>query len=178
MARKSRVSYEKTALVTPHEFLQKSHENSKFLLLGSKGFCKAVLVCRLCALKTSISLGTWFLYRVYPIRKPSVAEILHSLFTYTPVRDDPNDNRCTYNIDNQYCLLLNIFRRYFVFRYKTHIILILSFKSYPIFEHLTSFMEQLLMYFERHKRMETNVVKGHFATKSFWPWDVSGPRLF
>ena len=33
---------------------------------------------------------------------------MHSLFTYTPVRDDPNDNRCTYNIDNQYCLLLNI----------------------------------------------------------------------
>ena len=86
----------------------KSHENSKFLLLGSKGFCKAVLVCRLRALKTSISLGTWFLYRVYPIRKPSVAEILHSLFTYTPVRDDPNDNRCTYNIGNQYCLLLKI----------------------------------------------------------------------
>ena len=108
MARKSRVSYEKTALVTPHEFLQKSHENLKFLLLGSKGFCKAVLVCRLRALKTSISLGTWFLYRVYPIRKPSVTEILHSLFTYTPIRDDPNDNRCTYNIDNQYCLLLNI----------------------------------------------------------------------
>ena len=71
-------------------------------------FCKAVLVCRLRALKTSISLGTWFLYRIYPIRKPSVTEILHSLFTYTPVRDDPNDNRCTYNIDNQYCLLLNI----------------------------------------------------------------------
>ena len=70
------------------------------------------------------------------------------------------------------------FRRYFIFRYKTHIILILSFKRYPIFEHLTSFMEQLLMYFRRHKRMETNVVKGHFATKSFRPWDVSGPRLF
>ena len=70
------------------------------------------------------------------------------------------------------------FRRYFVFRYKTHIILILSFKGYPIFEHLTSFMEQLLMYFGRHKRMETNVVKGHFATKLFRPWDVSGPRLF
>ena len=34
-------------------------------------------------------------------------------------------------------------------------------------------MEQLLMYFGRHKRMETNVVKGHFATKSFWP-----PRCF
>ena len=50
-----------------------------------------------------------------------------------------------------------------------HIILILSFKSYPIFEHLTSFMEQLLMYFGRHKQMETNMVKGHFATKSFWP---------
>ena len=59
-----------------------------------------------------------------------------------------------------------------------HIILILSFKSYPIFEHLTSFMEQLLMYFGRHKRMETNMVMGHFATKSFRPWDVSGPRLF
>ena len=27
----------KTALVTPHKFLQKSHENLKFLLLGSKG---------------------------------------------------------------------------------------------------------------------------------------------
>ena len=71
-------------------------------------FCKAVLVCRLCALKTLISLGTGFLYRVYPIRKPSVAEILLSLFIYTMVRDDPNDNRCTYNIDSQYCLLLNI----------------------------------------------------------------------
>ena len=59
-----------------------------------------------------------------------------------------------------------------------HIILILSFKSYLIFEHLTSFMEQLLMYFGRHKRMETNVVKGHFATKSFRPRDVTGPRLF
>ena len=33
---------------------------------------------------------------------------MHSLFTYTPARDDPNDNRCTYNTDNQYCLLLNI----------------------------------------------------------------------
>ena len=70
------------------------------------------------------------------------------------------------------------FRRYFVFRYKTHIILILSFKSYPIFEHLTSFMEQSFMYFRKHKRIETKVVKGHFATKSFRPWDVSGPRLF
>ena len=89
-------------------FCKKSHENLKFLLLGSKGFCKAVLVCHLRALKTLISLGTWFLYRVYQIRKPSVTEILHSLFTYTPVRDDPNDNRCTYNIDSQYCLLLNI----------------------------------------------------------------------
>ena len=48
------------------------------------------------------------LIHVRSIRKPGVAEILHSLFTYTPVRDDPNDNRCTYNIDNQYCLLLNI----------------------------------------------------------------------
>ena len=36
---------------------------------------------------------TWHLVplSVYPIRKPSVADILHSLFTYTPVRDDPND---------------------------------------------------------------------------------------
>ena len=39
-------------------------------------------------------------------------------------------------------------------------------------------MEQLLMYFGRHKQMETNVVKGHFATKSFRHWDVSGLRLF
>ena len=53
---------------------------------------------------------TWLLIPLsgYPIRKPSVSEILHSLFIYTPVRDDPNDNRCTYNIDNQYCLMLNI----------------------------------------------------------------------
>ena len=53
-----------------------------------------------------------------------------------------------------------------------HIILILSFKSYPVFEHLTSFMEQLLMYFGRHKRMETNVVKdisppNHFGPETF-----------
>ena len=96
-------------------FCKKSHENSKFLLLGSKGFCKAVLVCRLrflqsctCVSFTGIKNINWFLYRVYPVRKPSVAEILHSLFTYTLVRDDLNDNRCTYNIDNQYCLLLNI----------------------------------------------------------------------
>ena len=54
-----------------------------------------------------------------------------------------------------------------------HIVSILSFKSYPIFEHLTSFMEQLLMYFGRHKQMETNVVKGQFTTKSFRP-----PRCF
>ena len=67
-------------------------------------------------------------------------------------------------------LTAKYFRRYFVFRYKTHIILILSFKTYPIFEHLTSFMEQLLLYFRRHKRKETNVVKGHFATK-FRPLD-------
>ena len=33
-----------------------------------KRFCKAVLVCRLRALKTSISLGTWFFYRVFPVR--------------------------------------------------------------------------------------------------------------
>ena len=59
-----------------------------------------------------------------------------------------------------------------------HIILILSFKNYPIFEHLTFFMEQLLMYFRRHKRKETNVVKGHLATKSFRPLDVSAPRHF
>ena len=51
-------------------------------------------------------------------------------------------------------------------------------KYYPIFEHLTSFMEQLLMYFRRHKRKETNVVKGHFATKSFRPLEVSAPRYF
>ena len=89
-------------------FCKKVTKISKFLLLGSKGFCKAALLCHLRALKTSISLGTWFLYRVYPIRKPSVAVILHSLFTYTSVRDDPNDNWCTNNIDNQYCLLLNI----------------------------------------------------------------------
>ena len=43
MARKSRVSYEKIALVMPHEFLQKSHENFKFLLLGSKVFAKLYL---------------------------------------------------------------------------------------------------------------------------------------
>ena len=34
------------------------------------------------------------------------------------------------------------------------------------------------MYFRRHKRKETNVVKGHFATKSFQPLDVSAPRHF
>ena len=33
-----------------------------------KLFCKAVLVYRLRALKTSVSLGTWFLYRVFPVR--------------------------------------------------------------------------------------------------------------
>ena len=107
----NRGSITKKQLWSRHtNFLQKCHENLKFLLLGSKSFCKAVLVCRLGALKTSISLGTRFLYRVNPIRKPSVAEILRSLFVYTPVRDDPNDNRCTYNTDKQYSLLLNILR--------------------------------------------------------------------
>ena len=66
----------------------------------------------------------------------SVAEILHSLFTYTLVRGVLNDNRCTYNIDNQYCLLLNILGDTSLY---TDTILILSFESYPIFEHLTSF---------------------------------------
>ena len=75
-------------------------------------------------------------------------------------------------------LTAKYFRRYFVFRYKTHIILILSFKNYPIFEHLTSFMEQLLMYFQRHKHKETNEVKGHFAPKWFRPLDVLAPRHF
>ena len=67
-----------------------------------KGFLQSCTCVSLTCIKNIniISLGTWFLYRVYPITKPSVAEILHSLFTYTPVRDDPNDNRCTYNIDN------------------------------------------------------------------------------
>ena len=106
---KNRGSVTKKQLWSRHtNFCKKSHENLKFLLLGSKSFCKAVLVCLLRALKTSISLGTWFLYRIYQIRKPSVSEMLHSLFIYTPVRDDPNDNRCTYNIDKQYCLMLNI----------------------------------------------------------------------
>ena len=39
----TRVSYEKIALVTPHEFLQKSHKNLKFLLLGSNLFAKLYL---------------------------------------------------------------------------------------------------------------------------------------
>ena len=70
------------------------------------------------------------------------------------------------------------FRRYFVFRYKTHIILILSFKSYLVFEHLTSFMEQLLMYFGRHKRMETNVVKDNSPPNHFGPETFRDQGLF
>ena len=134
-----------------------------------KGFFQSCTCVSLTGIK-NINIS-WHLIPLsdYPIRKPSVAEILHSLFTYTPVRDDPNDNRCTYNIDNQYCLLLNILGHTSF----SGIILILSFKSYPIFKHLTSFMEQLLMYFGRHKQMETNVVKGQFTTKSFRP-----PRRF
>ena len=73
-----------------------------------KGFLQSCTWVSLTCIK-NINI-TWHLIPLsgYPIRKPSVAEMWHSLFTYTPVRDDPNDNRCTYNIDNQYCLLFNI----------------------------------------------------------------------
>ena len=76
------------------------------------------------------------------------------------------------------CIAAKYFRRYFVFRYKTHIILILSFKSYPIFEQLTSFMEQLLMHFGRHKRMETNVVKDSSPPNYFGPETFRDKGLF
>ena len=124
------------------------------------------------ALKTSISLRTWFLNRVYPIRKPSVAEILQFVYLYTGQRK--SEWQEVYLQHWQSVLFTaKYFRRYFVFRYKTHIILILSFKSYPIFEHLTSFMEQLLMYFRRHKWMETNMVKGHSLQPNHF-----GPETF
>ena len=104
-------------------------------------------------------------------------DIAQFVYLYTGQR---SSKRQQVHLQHRQSVLLTAkyFRRYFIFRYKTHIILILSFKSYPIFEHLTSFMEQLLMYFQRHKRKERNVIKGHFATKSFRPLDVSAPRHF
>ena len=68
--------------------------------------------------------------------------------------------------------------RYFVFRYKTHIILSLSFKNYPIFEHLTSFMEQLLMYFRRHKRKKNKRGKGTFRHQIISALRCFGTKTF
>ena len=53
----------------------------------------------------SISLGTWLVYWVYPVRSSQAS--LRYCTVCLPHRV-PNVNRCTYNIDNQNCLLLNI----------------------------------------------------------------------
>ena len=163
MARKSRVSYEKNSSGHATRIFAKKSRKFEIPAVGVKRFWKAVLVCRLCVLKTSISLGTWFLYRVFPVRISQAS--LRYCTVCLPIHRSEVFRKTTGALTTlTISWLLNILGDTSFFRYKMHIILILSFKNYPIFEHLTSFMEQLLMYFWRHKRKETNVVKGHFAT--------------
>ena len=168
----------KIALVTPHEFLQKKSRKFEIPAVSVKRFCKAVLVCHYHALKKKyrLALDSFIVFSQLELAKRRW-DIAQFVYLYTGQR---SSERQQVRLQHWQSVLLTAkyFRRYFVFRYKMHIILILSLKNYPIFEHLTSFMEQLLMYFRRHKRMETNMVKGHFTTKSLWPLDVSAPRRF
>ena len=55
------------------QIFAKMSRKFEILAVSVKRFCKAVLVCRLHALKTSILLGTWFLYRVFPVRISQVS---------------------------------------------------------------------------------------------------------
>ena len=95
------------------QIFAKKSRKFKIPAVRIKLFCKAELVCRLRALKTSISLGTWFLYRIFPIvfsqlefaKRPW--DIAQFVYLYTGQKI-PKDNRCAYHIDNQYCWLLNI----------------------------------------------------------------------
>ena len=152
--------------------------NLKFLLLGSNVFAKLHLCVAYMHWKHQyrLALDSFIVFSQLELAKRRW-DIAQFVYLYTGQR---SSERQQVRLQHWQSVLLTAkyFRRYFVFRYKTHIILILSFKNYPIFEHLTSFMEQLLMYFRRHKRKETNVVKGHFDTISFRLLDVSAPRHF
>ena len=59
MARKSRVSYEKTALVTPHEFLQKKSRKFEIPAVRLKGFLQSCTCVSLTCIK-NINI-TWHL---------------------------------------------------------------------------------------------------------------------
>ena len=115
---------------------------------------------------------TWHLIRLSGLpskNSPSFAEILHSLSTYmyTPVRGVLNVNRCANNIDSQNCLLLNI-----LFSGIKRIDFEFQKFDYLIFEHLTSFMEHLFIYFQRQAK-GNKPVKGTFR-----PFEVLAQGLF
>ena len=87
----NRGSVTKKQLWSRHmNFLQKKSRKFEIPAVRLKEFLQSCTCVSLTRIK-NINI-TWHLVplSVYPIRKPSVADILHSLFTYTPVRDDPN----------------------------------------------------------------------------------------